>query len=186
METDVMDKPTISPIQDATKRRHAQASRQCPRSGKRLELAVGPEKLCSAFGVQDADVATRLLSQLMNVLNPAAGDAMDAAVIGEAIELVRGIAPKGALEALTAMLLLSAEHVALDCMRRALHPDQSPGGRQSYAALSLKAMRTFAQLVEALNHSRGKGVVTQQIIVSHVSVEPGAQAIVGTVAGGRG
>jgi hypothetical protein len=57
--------------------------------------------------------------------------------------------------------------------------------RQSYMALALKAMRTCAQLVGSLNRGRGKGV-TQQIIVKHMSVEPGGQAIVGAVAPGRG
>jgi hypothetical protein len=76
---------------------------------------------------------------------------------------------------------VAAQHAALDAMRRALHPDQTPAGRQSYMALSLKAMRTFAQLVENLNHGRGKSI-TQRVIVERVNVAPGAQAIVGAVA----
>jgi hypothetical protein len=46
-------------------------------------------------------------------------------------------------------------------------------------------MRTFALLLDALNHGRGKGV-TQHIIVEHLSVEPGGQAVVGSVSTGEG
>jgi hypothetical protein len=70
-------------------------------------------------------------------------------------------------------------------MRRAAHPNQTPGGRQMYLSLGLKAMRTYAQLMDSLNRGRGKGV-TQQIVVKHVTVEAGAQAVVGAVAQGRG
>jgi hypothetical protein len=54
-----------------------------------------------------------------------------------------------------------------------------------YLSLGLKAMRTYAQLMDSLNRGRGKGV-TQQIVVKHVTVEAGAQAVVGAVAQGRG
>lgn len=86
-----------------------------------------------------------------------------------------------------AVMLAAAQYAALVAMRRASHVAQSPAGRQSYTALSLKAMRTFAQLMETLNHGRGKGV-TQRVIVEHVTVEAGGQAVVGAVAakGGGG
>ena len=64
--------------------------------------------------------------------------------------------------------------------RRAMHPDQTPAGRQSYLGLALKAMRTFAQLVETLNHGRAKGPV-QRVVVERVTVRDGGQAVVGSV-----
>ena len=49
-----------------------------------------------------------------------------------------------------------------------------------YLGLALKAMRTCAQLVETLNHGRGKGPV-QRVVVERVTVRDGGQAVVGAV-----
>jgi hypothetical protein len=46
-------------------------------------------------------------------------------------------------------------------------------------------MRTYSQLLEALNHARGKGV-TQRVIVERVTVQAGGQAVVGAVGGNGG
>ena len=91
------------------------------------------------------------------------------------------------VEAMTATMLVGAQHAALDALRRASHPEQTPAGRQSYTALGLKAMRTFAQLVEALHVGRGKAV-RQEINVTHqhVTVEAGGQAVVGAIDPQRG
>jgi hypothetical protein len=139
----------------------------------KIAVTIDPRALCAIFGVTDPDVATRLLSQVVNVLQPDPGKSVDAAVVDQALAMIEGIGPSDTLEAMTATLLVCVQHAAHDSMRRALHPDQTPSGRAIYGALALKTMRTYAQLLEAHNHGRGKGV-TQQIIVKHVSVEPAA------------
>jgi hypothetical protein len=128
-----------------------------------------------------------LLGQLMNIVSSNNEQQLDRPSIGKLLSLIRGIGPSDELEAMTATMIIAVQHAALDTMRRAMHPDQTPGGRQSYTALSLKAMRTYAQLVETLNRGRGKGV-TQRVIVERVNVEAGGQAVVGAVSdrgGGR-
>ncbi len=151
-----------------------------------LTLPIAPTELCAVFGVKDPAVASRLLSQLVNVLHPDSSRPIDIATINQALELVRGIGPTGVLEALTATLLVATQHAATDAMRRALHPDQTPGGRGMYLTLGLKGARTFGQLSEGFNRASGKGVTTQNVVVTHVTVEAGAQAVVGAVSGGRG
>ena len=152
-----------------------------------VELAIEPSELCAVFGVKDPEVAAHLLSQLVGVLHPNTEEPVDPAVINRALAMVQDIGPTDATEAMLAVMSIAAQYFAMDAMRRGAHPAQSPVGRQSYAGTSLKAMRTFAQLLEALNHGRGKGV-TQRVIVERVTVEAGAQAIVGAVArtGGGG
>ena len=120
-------------------------------------MTIEPATLCSVFGVADANVATRLLSQLISVVQPDPHKPVDAATIEQMLTLIEGIRPTHTLEAMTATMLVGAQHAALDCLRRASHPEQTPVGRQSYMALSLKAMRTFALLLDALNHGRGRG-----------------------------
>ena len=148
--------------------------------GTRVALAIQPSELCAVFGVTDPDVATRLLSQLLGVLQPDTSEPVDPVLINQALALVHDVGPADAMEAMLAIMLVSAEYAAMDIMRRATHPAQTAAGRQSYVTLSLKAMRTFAQLLEALNHGRGKGV-TQRVIVERVTVEAGGQAVVGAV-----
>jgi hypothetical protein len=151
----------------------------------KVAVTIEPSALCAIFGVDDVNVGTRLLSQLVSVLQPDPDKPVDAAVVNQALAMVEGIGPNDMLEAMTATMLVAAHHAALDAMRREMHPDQTPGGRLLYGGLALKAMRTYAQLLEALNHGRGKGV-TQQIIVKRVNVEPGGQAVVGSVKLDRG
>jgi hypothetical protein len=186
MKTAVMNTESVRSIQAGAKKEAAGTVPQLRRSAKRLEIDIEPRRLCAAFGVEDATVATRLLSQLANVLIPAVDDNVDATAISGAISLVQDIGPQGGLEAMTATLLVASQHAAIDCMRRAAHPEQTPGGRSMYLSLGMKAARTYAQLLEGLNHGRGKGGTKQEIVVTHVSVESGAQAIVGTITPGRG
>ena len=153
--------------------------------GPDASLAIAPDELRAVFGVDDPEVAAGLLSQLVNATHPGGAGAADLPAIYQTLALVQGIGPQNTLEAMTATMLVATEHVALDAMRRAVHPEQTPGGRQIYAGSALKAMRTFAQLLETLNRGRGNGT-TQQIIVKHLSIESGGQAIVGALATGRG
>jgi hypothetical protein len=85
-----------------------------------------------------------------------------------------------------ATLILSTQTAAHDAMRRAARFDEHRGPHQSWLALGLKAARTCAQLIECLNRTRGKGSTTQHVVVEHVTVEAGGQALVGAVAPGGG
>jgi hypothetical protein len=153
-------------------------------SPARAVVAVNPERLCTVLGVGDVDVAASILSQIVNVV--AGSRAPSSEEIGAILDLVGGIGPANTSEAMTVALLVTTQHASADMIRRALHPDQTPEGRRMYLSLALKAARTYAQLLEAFNHGRGKGQTRQEIVVTHVSVQPGGQAIVGTVNPGRG
>jgi hypothetical protein len=154
-------------------------------SAGQLAVAIEPEILSAVFGIDDPNLAMRLLSQLVGFVQPDPGKPVEAGLIDQMLTLIEGINPSGMLEAMTATMLVGTQHVALDSLRRASHPDQSPAGRAMYQSLAFKAMRAFAQLLETLHQGRGRGV-TQQIIVKHVTVEAGAQAVVGAVATSTG
>ena len=155
------------------------------RRGNNFELTIEPTTLCQMFGVRDPEVATRLLNQLISVLHSDPTKPIDGATIRHTLGLIEGLRPSDTLEAMTATMLVAAQHASLEALRRGSHPDQTPGGRALYMGLALKAMRTYAQLLEAFNHGRGKGV-TQQIIVKRYTVEAGAQAVLGSVEVDRG
>jgi hypothetical protein len=131
--------------------------------------------LVAAFGVNDPILAAQFLSQVVNVLHADPRLPVETTTIDTSIAFIKGFKPTDTLEAATVTMLISAQHAALDMMRRALHPEQTPAGRALYLGLSLKAMRTFAQLLEILNHGRGKGVV-QRVIIERIE-----RAVVGPV-----
>jgi hypothetical protein len=57
--------------------------------------------------------------------------------------------------------------------------DQTFEGRRENLSQANKLSRTYAALIDALNRHRGKG--QQTVRVEHVTVQAGAQAIVGNV-----
>jgi hypothetical protein len=157
--------------------RNISASGVMEQAGSEIRLSLEPATLAAVFGVDSPDVASRFLGQLINVVRPDPGKPIDAATINPVIDVVQGIGPSNVLEAMTATMLVAAQHAALDAARRALHPDQTPAGRQSYLGLALKAMRTFAQLAESLNHGRGQST-TRRAVVERLPVRDGGEPMV--------
>lgn len=97
-----------------------------------------------------------------------------------------GIDPKDEIEGMIAAQLYAAHNAAMECMRRAMIPEQSFDGRKENLAQANKLSRSFAALSEALDRHRGKG--QQKVTVEHVHVHAGGQAVVGALAqqGGGG
>src|SRR5438874_744640 len=85
-----------------------------------------------------------------------------------------GIGPKDELEGMMAAQLIAAHNAAMECYRRGMIGEQSFEGRRENLAQANKLSRSFATLLEALNHHRGKG--QQKVTVEHVHVHSGGQA----------
>jgi hypothetical protein len=96
-----------------------------------------------------------------------------------AIAALMGIGPKDELEGMMAAQLIAAHNAAMECYRRAMHGEQTFEGRRENLSQANKLSRTYATLLEALNRHRGKG--QQKVIVEHVHVHSGGQAVVGVV-----
>ena len=90
-----------------------------------------------------------------------------------------GIAPKDELEGMIAGQLIASHSAAMECYRRAMIGEQSFEGRRENLTQANKCSRTYAALLEALNRHRGKG--QQKVVVEHVNVHAGGQAVVGNV-----
>ena len=89
------------------------------------------------------------------------------------------IAPRDPLEGMMAAQLLAAHNAAMECYRRAMIDQQTFEGRKENLNQANKLTRTWTTLLDALNKHRGKG--QQKVIVKHVHVNEGGQAIVGNV-----
>ena len=136
----------------------------------------------SATGSEHPYFAERLLMQVcqsMFGVIPEAKDGGDACSIIMAVDAIRGIAPKNEVEGMLAAQMVSAHNAAMECMRRAMLAGQYPEAVAHNLKMSDRFMRTYTMQMEALNRNRGKG--QQQIVVKHVSVNDGGQAVVGTV-----
>jgi hypothetical protein len=90
-----------------------------------------------------------------------------------------GIGPRDELEGMLAAQLIASHAAAMECYRRAMHPEQTFAGRSENFTQANKLSRTSTILLEALNRHRGKG--QQKVTVEHVNVHAGGQAIVGAV-----
>jgi hypothetical protein len=90
-----------------------------------------------------------------------------------------GLAPKDGLEGMMAAQLIASHHAAMECYRRAMLAEQTFEGRQGALSQAGKLSRTHILPLEALNRHRGKG--QQKVVVEHVNVHAGGQAIVGNV-----
>jgi hypothetical protein len=138
----------------------------------------------AAFGTTELTVAEALYQQLLNSLCP--GKMLDAGTANLALALMHSIAPRDEIETMVALQMIITHTAVMDASRRALHVEQTVGGRAAYLSLARKLMTLFTAQMDALNRHRGKATV-QKVIVEKVLVAPGGQAIVGAVAnGGRG
>lgn len=98
------------------------------------------------------------------------------------LAFMAGVNPKDTIEGMMAAQLFASHAAAMECYRRAMLPDQSIDGKQMNLTLAAKLTRANAEQAAALSKYRGKG--QQKVVVEHVHVYPGGQAIVGQVTPG--
>ncbi len=120
-----------------------------------------------------------VLACLQPPLGPPSEDAAAAQVLA-ATAALQAFRPGDAIEGMLAAQAVAAHNAAMECLRRACEPGQSAEVssrlRRDGAAMS----RTFVDLLAALDRRRGK-TARQVVRVERVTVEAGAQAIVGAV-----
>jgi hypothetical protein len=100
------------------------------------------------------------------------------------LALLNGINPQDEMEGMLAAQMIGVHNIAMDAMRRAMIYDQHSEARDRYSNQAIKLMRTFTAQMEALDKHRRKG--QQKVVVEHVHVHEGGQAIVGNVNPGGG
>jgi hypothetical protein len=94
-----------------------------------------------------------------------------------------GIAPRNTKEGMLAAQMLATHNVALEQLRNAQLPGQPLEMAQVRMNSALRLMRLFIDQMEMLARLQGN-LVQQKVVVEHINVEAGGQAIVGAVAGG--
>jgi hypothetical protein len=98
--------------------------------------------------------------------------------LNAALALIGAIDPQDELEGALATQMVGCHSLSMAMLCRAKSTSRTDQ-LQLYGNLAVKLQRTFVAQVEALARLRGKG--QQTVRVEHVTVHPGAQAIVGDV-----
>lgn len=100
-------------------------------------------------------------------------------ILVQAVELFESLAPRDGAEGMLALQMVGTHHAALECLRRAMIPEQLLPASEHNLRMAEKMMSLYAKQLETLNRHRGKG--QQKMTVEYFNVEAGGQAIVGSI-----
>jgi hypothetical protein len=140
-------------------------------------------KLNASMGTTEWPFANKILGELINSAcagsnsKPLAEEDVNAALAA-----MHGIAPRDEAEAMLAAQMVATHTAAMSALSRLKTADNIPQ-QDSNGNLAAKLLRAYTAQLEALARYRGKG--QQKVIVEHVHVHPGGQAIVGSVNAAR-
>lgn len=143
-----------------------------------LERALTPERMRRATGTDSDPLQVRLLDQALSAAWPKKGGNQDDAIVA-ILSSLEAIAPADGVEGMRAAQMVATHEAAMDCLRRAMHPEQAFEARNANLKHAAKLLRIYARQMEALDKHRNRG--QQKITVEHVTVHAGGQAIVGDV-----
>ena len=93
----------------------------------------------------------------------------------------QGIAPADTIEEMMAIQMIGLHNAVVESLQRSGHPAMPNDCTIKYLNSASKTSRAFAALVEAMDKHRGDR--QQKVLVEHVHVHAGGQAIVGNVEG---
>jgi hypothetical protein len=148
------------------------------------KIGLPPSQIVSPRGLietDDGQIEVNKLNEIANLLwLPKSLSERDKnARIVRALELFEDLAPQDGVEGMLCAQMVGTHVAALECLRRAALPEQTPAGRDMNLRHAQKLMALYTQQMTALNKHRGKG--QQKVTVEHVNVASGGQAIVGNV-----
>ena len=146
------------------------------------DQATGYALLMDAVGTGDTIFLELLLTQLGNAGSQ--GRELDECGLNFMLSVVKGVEPKDQMEAMLAAQMAAVHMAIMTFARRLAHTENIPQQDSAERAFN-KLARTFTTQMEALKRYRTGG--QQRVVVEHVTVNEGGQAIVGNVeTGGRG
>jgi len=147
-------------------------------------------KVAEAFGICDYDLQNFLLDQVTQTFKgfqSSESVCENSQMVGfcnNAMAILQGIKPQDEIEGMLAVQMIGVHNLAMEAMKTVMISDQYPESKQSNTNRATKLLRTFAAQMEALKKYRTGG--QQKMIVEHVHVHQGGQAIVGSVTQGGG
>jgi hypothetical protein len=155
--------------------------------GLKLEgdMVLALAKVAEAFGTPDYDLQNFLLDQVARTFEgfqSSEGFCENDQMVkfcNSAMAILQGIKPQDEIEAMLAVQMIGVHNMAMEAMSLVMISDQYPESKDRNTNRATKLLRTFAAQMEALKKYRTGG--QQKMIVEHVHVHEGGQAIVGNV-----
>jgi len=157
---------------------------------KTTDKALSDAKFMEALGTPDSGLQVFLLDQVIRTFRGCvSSDGINndslAEFVNNALALLNGIQPRDEIEGMLVVQMIAVHNLAMETMGRVMITDQTFQGREANVNYATKMLRTFTAQMEALKRYRTGG--QQRVIVEHVYVTAGGQAIVGVVnRGGEG
>jgi hypothetical protein len=141
--------------------------------------------MCRLAGVNSKDLAERISRQvrLLQVLEPSSDSPVEHLKI--AMQTLGELQPKDLTQALLAVQMIGVHHAAISFLFRATAQGQTLDGADANVLRATRLMRLFTEQLEAMAKLKGK-TGQQKVIVEHVHVHQGGQAIVGAVSADKG
>lgn len=133
--------------------------------------------LSEATGASDPNYAMALFSQVLASLPQVEEKIVQYSNM--VINTFRALSPKDEIEGMLVCQLIAIQAQAMEFMSRSVISSQSAQGVDLNINRSTKMLRLHHETMETLNRYRKKG--TQTMVVQHVQVNQGGQAIVGQV-----
>jgi hypothetical protein len=130
-------------------------------------------------GVRTHEMADRIVVQVGEALVSPRPNGADDAIV-KAYAATGELAPQNATEAMLATQMIAAHDAALMFLNRATLDGQAFEAIDANVARATRLMRLFSDQVEVMQKLKGQ-TVQQKVIVQHVHVNEGGQAIVGAV-----
>jgi hypothetical protein len=140
------------------------------------DTAMGTILMMEALGTTSTSFMDVLVRQLINAGTQ--GREPDQATVNFMLSVVKSVEPKDEIEAMLAAQMAAVHMASMTFARRLAHVDTIPQQDSAERAFN-KLARTFTTQMEALKRYRTGG--QQKVIVEHVTVQAGGQAIVGNV-----
>lgn len=146
-------------------------------------------KMFEALGTPESDLQNHLLNQVIQTFRGTVstdGVDNDNAILASnnALSILDGIQPQDEIEGMLAVQMIGVHNMAMITLARAILSNQTIEGKQANVNQSTKMLRTYIAQMEAIKKYRTGG--QQKMVVEHVHVNEGGQAIVGTVNQGGG
>lgn len=138
-------------------------------------------------GIDSGAVAEWISCQVIGLMSP--GEKLDAKDvlkrIAFATDTLGELRPENATQAMLATQMIGVHGAAIQFLLRAFSEGQTVEGPESNVNRATRLMRLFNEQLEAMQKLK-EMCGQQKVVVEHVQVHQGGQAIVGAVSGGGG
>ena len=175
-----MPKKVKKPLRSTVALQETPTSTSVAKTREELEAEV-EDTLRRVCGVKTPQLAHALTSQVAHLQVWTRPDpAKRAAALTRAMALLGELGPGNGLEAMLAVQMIGVHEAATEFLHRANAPEQTIDGTDRNVVRATRLMRLFNEQLTAMARLKGR-TSQQRVVVEHVHVHRGGQAIVGAV-----